>query len=67
MTNPFAVLPPIVRKYAYLVAFLVGAGFTAYQAAEGNVAEAIGLGLGTLIPLLASSNTPVTLTGVPKE
>lgn len=67
MDNPFAVLPAAVRLYAYLIAFVLLLGFTAWQTSEGNLLEAVGLFLASLAPLLAAGNTPATLTGKPKD
>jgi len=57
MSNPLTdVLPAKVRKYVYAVCFVVLLGFTAWQAAEGNVAEALIGFLGSLASATAGSN-----------
>lgn len=67
MENPFAVLPAVVRKYVYLFAFLAALAVAAYQGVEqGQWAEALGVFVASLVPLLASANTPVDLAGKPK-
>ena len=54
--NPFTVLPPVVRAYVYLLVFVVGLAFTAWQTAEGNWVEAVASLTGTLTSALAGSN-----------
>lgn len=58
MTNPLTdVLPAVWRKRIYAIVFLAALVFAAYQAAEGNWETFTGTLLGSLIPLLAASNT----------
>lgn len=60
MSNPLTdVIPDVARKYVYAVAFLVGLALTALQAADGDWKAAAFLFLGSLVPLLAASNTAV--------
>ena len=66
MKNPFEVVPPTVRLYLYLTAVIVGLVVAAVQAADGDVLEAIAIVVGSLVPLLAASNTPAKLSGKPR-
>lgn len=56
MTNPFTVLPAKVRLYLYCVLVIVGLGFTAWQASDGDVVEAISGFVAALLGLMAASN-----------
>jgi hypothetical protein len=57
-SNPLTdVLPVKARKYAYAAAFLALLVYTAVQAAQGDLLQALGSLLTSLVPLLAASNT----------
>ena len=64
--NPFTALPPVVRLYLYLVAFVVALVFAALEAADGDWGKAAGIFVASLVPLLSAGNTPVSLDGTPK-
>lgn len=57
--NPLTdVLPNKVRKYVYALAFLALLVYSAFQAADGDLFEALGGFLTAFVPLMAASNTP---------
>ena len=58
MPNPLTdIIPARYRKYVYAGAFLGGLAWTAIQAADGDWRQAVALLAGSLVPLLAASNT----------
>ena len=57
-SNPLTeVIPARMRKCVYAGAFLGGLAWTAIQAAGGDWKQAVALLVGSLVPLLAASNT----------
>lgn len=62
MENPLVnVLSPKVRAVLYLVLFVAALVFTAIQAADGNVWEAVGGVITALLGLVAASNASPTV------
>lgn len=66
MSNPLTdVLPDTLRKRLYALAFVAVIVFTAFQAADGDWKQFVGGLLGSLVTLLAASNTNGTI--LPKK
>ena len=57
-SNPLSALPPKVRLYVYAVLGLIALGIAAFQAADGDWLQAVGLFLGSLGFGTAASNVP---------
>lgn len=51
-------IPAKYRKYTYALGFVGGLAYTAYSAAGGDVKQAVGGFVGSLVAALAASNTP---------